>query len=101
MFDSLLEQDPDIQRLRAESEAKGKAEGEAKGRAEGKAEGEVQALQRSVVNIVRGRFPTLTEFAQQTVSQVNKPDVLDFLVEKIATVPDEATVVWLLSSQAA
>ena len=97
MFDSLLEQDPDIQRLRAESEAKG----EARGRAESKAEGEVKALQRSVIAIVRGRFPTLTELAQQTVTQVNKPDVLDFLVEKISIVPDEATARLLLDSDAA
>ena len=89
MFDNLLEQDPDIQRLRAESEAKGRVEGE------------VKALQKSVINIVRGRFPTLTEFAQQKVSQVNKPDVLYFLVEKISIITDEASVRLLLDSHAA
>lgn len=104
-FDSLLEENPFVQKKSAEAEEKGRAEGLAEGlaegRAEGIAEGKVIALQSVVVKVVRGRFPALTEFAQEQVTRINKPDALDFLFDKVSTAPDEATVRWLLSSSAA
>ena len=93
MFDSLLEQDPDIQRLRAESAAKGKIEG--------KVEGKVEGMQSAVIDFVSVRFPALSELARQKVTQVNNPDRLAVLVRQVATVPDENTARWLLDSQAA
>jgi hypothetical protein len=84
-FDSLLEQNPYVQKKSAEAEEKG----------------EVKALQRSVVNIVRRRFPALTDLAQLQVTQINKPDVLDYLIEQVSTAPDEAMVRQLLRPSAA
>ena len=117
MWDDLIEKDPKMRQLRAESAAKGKAEGEAKGKEEGLAkglaeglvegeakgliEGEVKGLQNAVIKIVRGRFPDLSELAQQKVTQVNEPSLLYDLVEQLATAPDEAVVRFLLRPSAA
>jgi hypothetical protein len=84
-FDSLLEQNPYVQKKSAEAEEKG----------------EVKALQRSVVNIIRRRFPALTDLAQLQVTQINKPDVLDYPIEQVSTAPDEAMVRQLLHPTAA
>jgi hypothetical protein len=84
-FDSLLEQNPYVQKKSAEAEEKG----------------EVKALQRSVVNLIRRRFPALTDLAQLQVTQINKPDVLDYLIEQVSTAPDEAMVRQLLRPSAA
>ena len=108
-FDSLLEESPFVQKKSAEAEEKGRAEGLAVGLAEGRAEGlaagivkgKAIALQEVVIKIVRGRFPALTELAQEQATRINKPDVLDFLFDKVITAPDEAMLRWLLSSLAA
>ena len=84
-FDSLLEQNPYVQKKKEE----------------GREEGEIKALQRSVVNIVRKRFPALADLAQQQVAQINKPDVLDYLIAQVSTAPDENVVRFLLSPSAA
>lgn len=84
-LDSLLEQNPYVQKKSAEAEEKG----------------EIKALQRSVVNIVKRRFPALTDLAQQQVAQINKPDVLDYLIEQVSTAPDEAMIRQLLRPSAA
>jgi len=99
MFDSLLEQNPYIQELknRVAAEAKGKAEG----KAEGEAEGEVKGLQVAVIEIVRRRFPSLLDIAQQRVERVRKPDALSQFVGQISTAPDEATAAWLITTLAA
>jgi predicted transposase YdaD len=105
MFDSLLEQNPYVQELKnrvaAEAEAKGKAEGIAEGKAEGEAEGEVKGLQVAVIEIVRRRFPSLLDIAQQRVERVKKPDALSQFVGQISTAPDEATAAWLITTLAA
>ncbi|HEY6406644.1 MAG TPA: hypothetical protein VIY29_04155, partial [Ktedonobacteraceae bacterium] len=64
-------------------------------------EGEVKGLQNAVIKIVRGRFPDLSELAQQKVTQVNEPSLLYNLVEQLATAPDEAVVRFLLRPSAA
>ena len=101
-FDSLLEESPFVQKKSAEAEEKGRAEGLAVGLAEGRADGIVKgkaiALQEVVIKIVRERFPALTELAQEQVTRINKPDVLDFLFDKVITAPDEGRLYWLLSS---
>ncbi len=117
MWNDLMEKDPKMREIREKSKAqglaKGKAEGLAKGKAEGLvegkaeglaeglAEGQVKGLQQAVVGIVRGRFPELSELAQQKVTEVNEAPVLNYLVEKLATAPDEAMVRWLLRPSAA
>ena len=93
-FDSLLEENPFVQKKSAESEEKGRTEGLAEGRAEGK----VIALQAVVVKVVRGRFPALAELAQEQVTKINNPGALDFLFDKVITAPDEGKLHWLLSS---
>ena len=85
MYDRLWTENPEVQKTRAE----------------GKAEGEIQALQRAVVTIVKARFPALAELAQQKVAEINKPDVLNFLLEQISIEPDEAAVRALLRPIAA
>ncbi len=85
MYDSLLEDDPYIQ--------------EVANRAADRAA--VQVLQRAVLNVVKARFSALAELAQQQVAQINSPDNLDLLIQKISTAPDESLVRWLLSPAAA
>jgi hypothetical protein len=92
MFDSLLEQDPYIQELKARFAAEA---------AEAEVKGEVKGLQIAVIEIVRRRFPALLDIAQQRVERVNKPDALSQFVGQISTVPDEATASWLISTLAA
>jgi len=85
MYDRLWEENPKVQQIRAASEAKG----------------EVQAMRRMLISVVKARFPALVELAQEQALQINSPDALDLLVQKIATAPDEQMVRWLLSPTAA
>jgi flagellar biosynthesis/type III secretory pathway protein FliH len=85
MFDDLMERDPKIRKIRAQSEARGKAEGLAEGEARGKAEG----LQEAVLTIVEGRFPPLTELARKKVKHINKPDALSMVLKSLTVAPDE------------
>jgi len=103
MFDSLLEQDPYIQELKARfaTEAEARVAAEKAKAAEAEAKGEVKGLQIAVIEIVRRRFPALLDIAQQRVERVNKPDALSQFVGQISTVPDEATASWLISTLAA
>jgi len=71
MYDDLMEKDPKMRKIRAESEAKG--------------------FRIAIVTLVKGRFPSLTELAQQRVKQVTMPDDLRALLEKIISASDEAT----------
>ena len=70
-------------------------------RAASEAKGEVQAMRRILISVVKARFPALVELAQEQAMQINSPDALDLLVQKIATAPDEQMVLWLLSPTAA
>jgi len=85
MYDNLIEQDPKMKKMRAESEAKG----------------ELRASQRMLVKVVNARFPALAELARQQVKHIDNPDTLDLLAQKIGTAPDENTARWLLSPTAA
>jgi len=93
MFNDLLEHDPYVQQQRALGKAEGKAEG--------LVEGEVQGLQRVVVNMVRERFPAHAELAQQKVTRIKKPDALYLLISQLTAAPDEATVLFLISTATA
>lgn len=84
-YDPLWEENPRIQEDRARS----------------RAEGELLASRRAVITIVKKRFPTLTELAQQKVAEITKPDVLDYLIEEVVTAPDEQIARWLLRPRAA
>jgi hypothetical protein len=81
MYDPLWEEHPKVKKIQAESE--------------------IRALQSAVVTIVKARFPTLAELAQQKVAQINNSGALNLLLEQISTAPDETVVRFLLSPSAA
>jgi hypothetical protein len=89
MWDDLMERDPKMKKIRKESEAKGKTQGLAEG------------LQKAVITAVKLRFPPLTELAQQKVSRMRQPDMLNLLLDQVTTVPDEDAVRSLLDRIAA
>lgn len=90
MYRDLWENDPDIKKIREESEARGIARGMAKA--------VTQRLQRSVIIVVNARFPDLMELAQQTVPLVDNPETLDTWLKHVAAASDEDMVRRLLSS---
>ena len=77
-YDSLLDEDPEIQERKARSE--------------------VQGAQKIVVDFVEARFPALTELARERVTLIENTEILSQLAKQIATVPDEATARWLLNT---
>jgi len=90
MYDDLMEKDPKMQKIRAESEARGEAKGEAKGRTEG--------LQTAILVIVKGRFPSLFKMAKQSVRHISTDEELSNLLAQIAVAPDETTARLLLTT---
>ena len=85
MYDSLLDEDPDIQERVARA----------------KIEGQIRGQQRAVLVIVETRFPALVEKAQQVVERLNKPDELNLLIKQITLAPDEDKAQWALDTLAA
>ena len=85
MYDPLWDEHPKVKKIRAESETKG----------------EVKALQRTLVTIVKTRFPDLTELAQQKAAQIDQPEVLNYLIEQVTAAPDEEVIRWILRPSAA
>jgi hypothetical protein len=80
-YDSLLDEDPEIQ----ERVAKARIVGQ----------------QKTVIDFIEARFPTLVEAAQEQIARLNKPDELSRLTKQIALAPDEATARWVLGTFAA
>ncbi len=80
-YDSLLDEDPEIQ----ERIAKAK----------------IEERQKTVIDFIEARFPTLLETAQEQVARLKKPDELSRLTKQIALAPDESTARWVLSTFAA
>ncbi|MDQ6662546.1 MAG: hypothetical protein M3Z24_16475 [Chloroflexota bacterium] len=103
MWDDLLENDEYIKKIkeRAAAEATAEAKAEAEAEAAQIAQTNMRELRKAIVKIVEGRFPTLTDLAQQKVIQIEKPDVLYYLITQTATAPDEKIARFLLSSPAA
>ena len=66
--------------------------------AEGEARGEIKAFRSMLLNIVRQRFPALSELAETKVAQINQPNMLNVLVLQIAMAPDEQTALNLLET---
>ena len=73
-YDSLIDEDPEIQERVAR----------------GKMEGAVDELQQVVVEAVKDQYPALLELAQEQVGLIRKPDLLRQLVKLIYKAPDEA-----------
>jgi hypothetical protein len=80
-YDSLLDEDPEIQERIAKARIAGQ--------------------QEAVLDIIRALYPTLVETAQEQVARLNKPDELSRLTKQIALAPDESTARWVLSTFAA
>jgi hypothetical protein len=85
MYDDLIERDPKMQKIRAESRAQGRVEG----------------LQEALITTVRVRFPSLTDLAQRKVKRVKKPEALTLLLEQVTAAPDENAARIVLSLVAA
>jgi hypothetical protein len=84
MYDDLMEKDPKMKKIRAESEARGEARGATK------------TLRMTILVLVKGRFPALLEQAQQRIKRTRSADELKQLFEQLASASDEATVRSLL-----
>lgn len=108
MYDPLWEEHPRVKKIKAEAKANAKAEVAAevaariaKAEAEAKAEAMKSQLKRAMVYLVRVRFPELTELAQQSAQQIENPDILGFLLEKIESAENEAEAKAMLRPPAA
>ena len=80
-YDSLLEEDPDIQELQVKAE--------------------VQGLQQLALEAVEDQYPSLLPLAQERVIHIKQSTLLRQLVKLIFKAPDEKTVHWLLETYTA
>src|SRR5438552_546956 len=77
MYDELVERDPKMKKMRAESEARGEVKGVAKG------------LRKAVLRAVKLRFPALTKLAEEKAQLLRKPGALRVFLRQMVGVPDE------------
>lgn len=84
MFDELLEQDEFVKR----QYERGFQEGKAKGRLEGR----IEAFQLMLVDIVKQRFPSLEDLAQQRAAQMRQVDALREIIKLVNVINDENIV---------
>ena len=84
-YDSLLDQDPYFQEEKALERTLGRTEG-------------IQAFQDTIVEIVKNRFPTLTELAQKRVMQIQELDDLKQLVVQLSISSDQVAAQQFLMS---
>ncbi|GAC1393594.1 MAG: hypothetical protein NVSMB38_22300 [Ktedonobacteraceae bacterium] len=80
-YDSLLDENPEIQERVAKGETKG--------------------AQKIVTDMVEFRFPTLAEEAHKHVMSIQSVDMLSQLAKQIAVAKDEQTARWVLETYAA
>ncbi len=87
----IIEDDPVIQELFAEYEARGEAR--AKGRAEGRVEGKIEGLQEAILKVLIVRFPALgvTSQAQQAIASIEDLEMLSRVLHGLLVVSDEQT----------
>jgi hypothetical protein len=85
MFDQLFEESPMIQKMREEYRVQGLQEG-------------LLALQRSLVNVVRAKYPDLAELAQQQAPHFNKPDTLELLIQQVMIAPNASAARGILEA---
>ena len=91
-YDWFLDDNPDVQ----ERVEKGVKKGMEKGIRKGMAKGQLQGLQRSVLKILKKRFPSLVDAAQQRVVAITDQDELDQLIDQLLVVTDEVEARTLL-----
>jgi hypothetical protein len=80
-YDSLLDEDPDVQ--------------------ERVARGKVEALQEMVVEAAKNKYPPLVQLAEERAARINQLEALRQLVILILNAPDETTARWVLNTFAA
>ena len=105
-IESLLDENPFVQKRRAEGfaegevrgRAEGRAEGEVKGRAEGRAEGLQEGLQFAVLTAIENRFPPLAKSVKEKILHVQQPDKLQLILKVTFIVPDEKTLQTMIDS---
>jgi hypothetical protein len=107
MFEQLFEESPMIQKMREQYRMQGVQQGIQQGIQQGVQQGVqqgllqgLQSLQRSLVNIVKAKYPDLAEFAQQQANRLDKPEMLESLIQQVAVAPNAATVRQLLEAGA-
>src|SRR5205085_1182570 len=91
MFDQLWEENPTIQKMRAEYRMKGLQEGLQKGLQEGRQEErqrELQGLRHLLVSIVQTKYPDLVDLAQQQAIHFDNLEALHLLIQQVATAPN-------------
>lgn len=89
MFDELLDDDPYLKERDKRVAEKAATQAE------------TQALQRTTVDVVRRRFPSLAALAEKRVDKISSVDVLQELIGMIATAPDENVARFILDPTAA
>jgi len=88
-YDELVRDDPVIQRLLAQSEARGEARGEAWGK--------IETLKEAILNVVSARFsPALAAQVQPAITGIQSYDVLKMLFQQMLKIPDEQSIFILL-----
>ena len=98
MYDDLLEKDAFVQRQKALGRELGWEEGREKGRKEGKEEGAMQASQKILVDLVKIRYPSLVELAQQKAEEIDNASALQEVIKIIFAVSNEETARALLDA---
>ena len=89
MFDQLFEESPMIQKLRQQSREQD---------LERDLQEAIEALQRTLVTVVRVRYPDLADFAQQQVSHFDtRLARWNGSFRQVMTAPDASTAQWLLT----
>ena len=78
MYENPLNKDPALQELVARAEIEGR--------------------RKTAILITEGRFPALTELAQQVLSKQNDPDEVRRIGRLMATAPHEDAARWLLGT---
>ena len=103
MFDQLWEENPTIQKMRAEYRMKGLQEGLQKGLQEGRQEErqrELQGLRHLLVSIVQTKYPDLVDLAQQQAIHFDNLEALHLLIQQVATAPNADIVRWHIEQKA-
>nr|HET6904402.1 hypothetical protein [Ktedonobacteraceae bacterium] len=81
-YDSLIDDNPDVQKRITKGEQRGK----------------IQGLQEVALLAVKGDYPDLAELAQERIERIQKLESLRELIRLIYKAPDEKTVRWLLET---
>ncbi len=93
MWDSLLEQDPWIQKMRREEREQGHltglTEGHLTGLTEGHLTGLTEGVQNAVINLLSIRFPALAQQGTTDIRRIQSIDDLNHLLAELVTAPNE------------